>query len=99
MVHLNLRRNTSTSHTRAEGAIALCDLRAGETAFVTGLDERLPEQIRHRLEDLGLDEGAEISMLRRAPMGDPCIYRIRDYDLCLRRREADRVRCDTLPGA
>lgn len=93
MVHLSLRRNTSVTRAQLEGTICLCDLRAGETAYVTGLSEQLPEQVRQRLEDLGLDQGAEISLLRRAPMGDPCVYRVRDYDLCLRRKEADAVIC------
>lgn len=81
------------------GVDRLSGLRPGQSARVSDLDPSLPAPIRRRLADLGVEEGAEITLLRRAPLGDPCVYRVRDYDLCLRRREADRVRCDTLPGA
>ena len=89
-------RASVTGHGPAEARLA--DLRAGESAHVTGLAAHLPEQIRRRLEDLGFDHGAEVSLLRRAPMGDPCVYRVRDYDLCLRRREAESVLCARVCG-
>ena len=71
----------------------LCDLRPGESAHVSALGSNLSDQVRRRLTDFGFDEGVEVTMLRRAPLGDPCVYRVRDYDLCLRRREAGAIQC------
>lgn len=45
-----------------------------------------------RLADLGLREGIEVEVLRRAPLGDPRVYALCGYQLCLRRTESERVR-------
>ncbi|RAV32240.1 FeoA family protein [Corynebacterium heidelbergense] len=78
---------------RATVERTLCDLRPGESAHVSALGSNLSDQVRRRLTDFGFDEGVEVTMLRRAPLGDPCVYRVRDYDLCLRRREAGAIQC------
>lgn len=88
------RTPVATTGTQQDNGHRLHELRPAATARVTGFDA-MPTAVRRRLEDLGLEEGAEITMLRRAPLGDPCIYRVRDYDLCLRRREAREIRCES----
>lgn len=73
-----------TTRPRARAGIGvdrLSGLRPGQAARVVAVDPSLPDAIRRRLADLGVEEGAEVT-------------RVRDYDLCLRRREADCVRCD-----
>jgi Fe2+ transport system protein FeoA len=42
----------------------------------------------HRLMELGLIEGKEIKVLRRAPLGDPMHLRLGDYELSLRSSDA-----------
>ena len=37
--------------------------------------------------------------LRRAPLGDPVVYRVADYELCLRRHEARMVHVEVLTEA
>jgi Fe2+ transport system protein FeoA len=44
-----------------------------------------------RLMELGLVPGSEVQVVRRAPLGDPIEYRIRDVHLSLRRVEAANV--------
>ncbi len=44
-----------------------------------------------RLMELGLVTGAEVRVLRRAPLGDPLHVRVGDYELSLRADEADLV--------
>ena len=34
--------------------------------------------------------------MRRAPLGDPVVYRVTDYELCLRRHEARIIQVETL---
>ena len=37
--------------------------------------------------------------MRRAPLGDPVVYRVADYELCLRHHEARIVRVETITEA
>ena len=71
-------------------AKALHDLAAGESAVVASIDASGP--VGRRLLDLGLLPGTPVRMLRRAPLGDPTVYELRGYRLCLRRQEGERVR-------
>ena len=48
--------------------------------------------ITRRLADLGVRCGIEIECLRRAPLGDPTVFELCGYQLCLRRTESARVR-------
>jgi ferrous iron transport protein A len=47
--------------------------------------------LSYRLMEMGLIEGAEVRVLRRAPLGDPLHVRLGDYELSLRASEADLV--------
>ena len=40
--------------------------------------------------------GLAATPLRRAPMGDPVVYRVSDYELCLRRQEARLIQVTTV---
>jgi Fe2+ transport system protein FeoA len=53
--------------------------------------------LRRRLLDMGVVPGAEIEVVRIAPLGDPVEYRVRGYRLSLRRSEAARVIVEPLP--
>lgn len=50
------------------------------------------DPIARRLNDLGIREGARIEVIRRAPLGDPTVFELCGYQLCLRRSESERVR-------
>ena len=43
--------------------------------------------------------GRTVTPLRRAPLGDPVVYRVADYELCLRRQEARMVQVEVLTEA
>ncbi len=53
--------------------------------------------LRKRLLDMGLVPGAEISVVRIAPLGDPVEYMVKGYRLSLRRSEAAHVMVERLP--
>jgi len=55
--------------------------------------------LRKRLLDMGLVPGAEISVVRVAPLGDPVEYMVKGYRLSLRRSEAAHVLVERLPCA
>lgn len=45
----------------------------------------------YRLMEMGLIEGAQVEILRRAPLGDPLHVRLGDYELSLRACDANLV--------
>lgn len=45
-------------------------------------------QIKRRLLDMGITPGTEITLKKKAPLGDPLEISIRGYDLSLRMNEA-----------
>ncbi len=67
--------------------------------IVEVLDVAGDDQIARRLGDLGLRAGVAIEVIRRAPLGDPTVFELCGYQLCLRRTESARVRVGVLPGA
>jgi ferrous iron transport protein A len=54
--------------------------------------------IRRRLLDMGVVVGAEVEVLRVAPLGDPVEIRIKGYDLALRRGEAENIQVQLIQG-
>jgi ferrous iron transport protein A len=58
---------------------------------VVGLTPEASPATARRLEDLGFTRGTTVEVVRRAPLRDPVIYRVKDYDLCLRRAQSGCV--------
>lgn len=48
-------------------------------------------QIKKRISEMGITKGAELTVERVAPLGDPLDVRIRGYRLSLRKEEASRI--------
>ena len=79
---------------------SLSDLRLGTSARVIALQEDTADDpIAKRLSNLGFVPGRTVTPLRRAPLGDPVVYRVADYELCLRRHEARMVHVEVLTEA
>ena len=79
---------------------ALSDLSPGTSGRITGLlDDGVGGVLVKRLRNLGFVPGRIATPLRRAPMGDPVVYRVSDYELCLRRQEARMVQVEVLTEA
>ena len=79
---------------------SLSDLRLGTSCRVVGLQEDTADDpIAKRLSNLGFVPGRTVTPLRRAPLGDPVVYRVADYELCLRRHEARMVYVEVLTEA
>ena len=69
----------------------------GDSVRVVGVDGA--DAIARRLDDLGLRVGVEVEVIRRAPLGDPTVFELHGYQLCLRRSESERVRvAERLPS-
>ena len=88
--------STGTTGTPPPAESSLSDLRLGATGRVVGLvEDTASAPIIRRLSNLGFVPGRVVTPLRRAPLGDPVVYRVADYELCLRRHEARIVRVET----
>ncbi len=47
--------------------------------------------LRRRLFDMGITPGAQVTMRKLAPLGDPMEIRLRGYELSVRKAEAEEV--------
>ncbi len=48
-------------------------------------------QLRRRLFDMGITPTAQIYLRKKAPLGDPLEITVRNYELTLRKSEAENV--------
>jgi Fe2+ transport system protein FeoA len=69
--------------------MTLDELKPGQRGLILNLEGEGP--LVQRLMALGLLEGSEVSMTRRAIGGDPVEVQVMGYALSLRREEARRV--------
>ncbi|MFE6280948.1 ferrous iron transport protein A [Streptomyces sp. NPDC057877] len=69
----------------------LAQLAPGARATVTEVVGG-PPSVARRLGDLGFTVGAVVEVVRRAPLRDPVVYRVKGYEVCLRRAQAASVR-------
>lgn len=67
----------------------LSDLKQGEKAVIVKVVGE--GSVRRRMLDMGLVKGAEITVIRRAPLGDPIEFQLKGYNLSLRKEEAKKV--------
>ena len=70
--------------------MALSELGIGQDAVVSRLD--LPEEVQHHLMHMGFIPEARVTVLRRAPAGDPTVYAIDGLEIALRRDTASAIR-------
>jgi Fe2+ transport system protein FeoA len=72
----------------ARAARTLGDALIGETVSIAGFADPMPAR---RLISLGLVPGASITVVRRAPLGDPTEYAVRGSRIAIRRSEAATI--------
>ena len=95
--HHSTKTPAGTGGTPPSTHTSLSDLRPGTSGRVIGLQENTADDpIVNRLSNLGFVPGRTVTPLRRAPLGDPVVYRVADYELCLRRQEARMVQVEVL---
>ena len=66
--------------------ITLKNARVGEQVKVVKVEGE--GALRQRILDMGLTKGAEVSISKVAPLGDPIEVTVRGYELSLRKQEA-----------
>ena len=64
-------------------------LKIGQSGHIESVGGR--GALRQHLLDMGVIPGASVTMIKRAPMGDPIEVRIHDYELTMRLEEAKQI--------
>jgi len=68
----------------------LSELTVGESGVLVSLD--LPEFVQNHLMHMGFVPDALITVLRRAPAGDPTVYGVDGMEIAIRRDTATSIR-------
>ena len=72
----------------------LNSLKPGESAKILTVGGE--GALRQHFLDMGVIPGAEVSVIKLAPLGDPMELRIHGYELTLRLSEAERIECEKI---
>lgn len=67
----------------------LGQVRTGDTARVVKLHSK--GAVRGRIMDMGITKGAEVSVRKVAPLGDPIELTVRGYELSIRKADAEMI--------
>jgi Fe2+ transport system protein FeoA len=71
------------------GEISLNKLEPGNKGTILRIDAK--GMVRQRIAEMGLSPGAEVTMVRRAPLNDPLELLVRGYHITLRNSEAAMI--------
>ncbi len=77
-------------HNGVRQVSVLSDLTVGGSGVLVALD--LPENVQNHLMHMGFVPDAEVTALRRAPAGDPTVYRVDGLEIALRHETASAIR-------
>ena len=67
----------------------LNQVKVGETVKVTKIAGEGP--IKRRIMDMGITKGVQVYVRKVAPLGDPSEVTVRDYELSLRKADAEMI--------
>ena len=75
----------------------LSDARVHDAGIVEAVE--LAEEVSNYLAHLGFLPGTRVEVLRRAPAGDPTVYRVDNVEVALRQETARYITLKLEPGA
>ncbi len=91
-VLLHDRRITPAEPPTGQVDSTLADLKPGSRARIVDVRDDMAPAAARRLFDLGFTPGADVMVVRRAPMADPVVFRVAGCELALRRAQARCIR-------
>lgn len=75
-------------------------LASGVPAIITSIDRAAcGDLVWHRLHEMGFDEGVDVEVLHKAPLGDPIALRVGNMTIALRRAQAALIEVDPMVGS
>jgi len=69
--------------------MTLKNLKIGDTGIITKLN--ITGDLYFRLLDMGVTPNTSIKIKKFAPLGDPILIQIRDYNLIIRKEDAEKI--------
>ncbi|MBQ9685139.1 MAG: ferrous iron transport protein A [Oscillospiraceae bacterium] len=72
----------------------LKETKVGETVKVVKLHGE--GAVKRRIMDMGITRGVEIYVRKVAPLGDPVEVTVRDYELSLRKADAEMIEVESV---
>ncbi|MDR2771655.1 MAG: ferrous iron transport protein A [Clostridiales Family XIII bacterium] len=69
--------------------LTLKEIPCGETVTVVKIEGAGP--VKRRIMDMGITKGAELFVRKVAPLGDPVEVNVRNYELSLRKEDAESI--------
>ena len=75
--------------------MTLKDLEIGKSAVIRSVGGK--GALRHHFLDMGMIPGAEVTVVKFAPMGDPMELQVHGYELTLRLAEAEQIEIEQIP--
>ncbi len=73
----------------SEGAVRLSSYKPGQRGRIVQI--RGNGDLRLRMMEMGFVKGAEVEVVKYAPLTDPIELRIKGYHVCVRRDQADEI--------
>jgi len=67
----------------------LKEVKCGQTVTVSKINGT--GAVKRRIMDMGITKGTEIYVRKVAPLGDPAEVTVRDYELSLRKADAEMI--------
>lgn len=67
----------------------LKEVKCGSTAKVVRLTGEGP--VKRRIMDMGITKGSTVTVRKVAPLGDPIEITVRDYELTIRKEDAEKI--------
>ena len=71
-------------------------IEVGQTVKVVSVEDSSAE-LRSYILNMGLTPGVEVTLIKKAPLGDPLEFRLRGYELALQKKDASRIVVGNLP--
>jgi len=83
----------------AEGSISMTlrEVQIGQSAKVVKLNGTGP--VKRRIMDMGITKGQLITVIRVAPLGDPMEITVRNYELSVRKADAEMIEVELVEEA
>ena len=72
----------------------LSEIKCGESCTVVKINN--DAKMKSRLNAIGLVDGVKISVIRKAPFGDPILIKLRDFMLAIRLLDASKITVEML---
>ena len=69
--------------------MTLKEMKPGQSGRVVSIGES--GQLKRRIMDMGITKGVDVYVRKVAPLGDPIEITVRDYELSIRKADADMI--------